>query len=139
MAITVAGKGKGRRRGRYTRDERIRLARLTTKLFELWGLELCTQAVLLGLSPASRATLTRYRSGHPLADQPDRLERVGHLLGIHKCLQMLYPLNPELRHSWVGARNQRLDGHAPVEIMLRDGLPGIVAVRVLTEEMCRDH
>jgi hypothetical protein len=120
------------------REERIRLAGLVTTLFDLWRLDSRTQAVLLGISPGSRTTLSRYRNGHPLAATRDRLERVGHLIGIHKCLQILYPKNPELRNSWVGARNQWLKGQSPVDVMTAHGLPGIATVRLLAEELCRN-
>jgi hypothetical protein len=123
---------------RYTREERIRLACLITALFDHWRLPTQTQAALLGLPTGSPATMVRYRRGRPLSDRKHVLERVGHLLVIHRCLHTLYPQNPELRHSWVSARNRRLSGHSPLVVMIDHGLPGLVVVRLLAEAMVQE-
>ncbi len=44
-------------------DARRKLARLVTRLFELWDLPAADQLELLGLSRTSRAQISRYRKG----------------------------------------------------------------------------
>lgn len=110
------------------RGNRARLARMVVRLFDRWGIRAPDQAVLLGLSPDSRATLARYRRGEPLADNTDLLARAGHLLGIHKALRMLFPHDRDLAYRWVSTPNRRFRGHKPLET-LKQGYEGILAVR----------
>jgi hypothetical protein len=110
------------------RASRERLARLIVALFERWRLSPPEQAMLLGLSPDSRATLARYRKGEPLADSADLLARAGHLLGIHKSLRIIFPHDPDLAYRWVGAPKRRFGDRAPLEVM-KQGYEGILAVR----------
>jgi len=110
------------------RDARARLARMMVELFDHWELAAPDQALLLGLSPDSRATVARYRKGEPLADSADLLARAGHLLGIHKALRIFFPHDRDLAYRWVGQRNSRF-GRAPLDIMKEHGFEGILAVR----------
>ena len=112
-----------------SREARSRLAVMVTKLLEHWSLTTAEQAELLGLSSGSRSTLGRYRSGEPLADNRDLLDRAGHLLGIHKALRILFPHDLDLAYRWVGTPNRRFDGAAPLEVMKKHGYEGILAVR----------
>ena len=111
------------------REARARLAKLVVALFDRWALTPADQAVLLGLSPASRSTLARYRRGEPLADSADLLARVGHLLGIHKALRIIFPHDRDLAYRWIAAPNRRFDGASPLDVIRRYGYEGILAVR----------
>jgi hypothetical protein len=123
----IAEAGTGRRP--YVAEDRARLARMVTRLFDHWGLDPGTSAALLGLSENSRTAISRYRKGAPLPDSRDLLDRVGNLFGIHKSLRLIYPHNRDLAYLWPTSRNRRLDNLTPVEIMVEQGLPGIVAMR----------
>jgi transcriptional regulator with XRE-family HTH domain len=111
-----------------TRDARTRLALMVTRLLDHWRLSMREQAEVLGLSPASRSTLARYRSGEPLADSRDLLDRAGHLLGIHKSLRLLFPHDRELAYRWMTQPNRRL-GRRPVDLVIERGFEGLLAVR----------
>jgi transcriptional regulator with XRE-family HTH domain len=111
------------------REARARLAKLVVALFDHWALSPADQAALLGLSPASRSTLARYRRGEPLADSADLLARAGHLLGIHKSLRIVFPHDRDLAYRWIAAPNRRFDGASPLEIIKRYGYEGMLAVR----------
>lgn len=111
------------------RASRERLARLIVALFERWRLSPPEQAMLLGLSPDSRATLARYRKGEPLADSADLLARAGHLLGIHKALRILFPHDRDLAYRWIGTPNRRFNDATPLDVMKKYGYEGILAVR----------
>jgi len=110
------------------RHARSRLAAMVTRLFGHWQLNGVEQAAVLGLSPGSRSTLARYRSGEPLADNRDLLDRAGHLLGIHKSLRLLFPHDRDLAYRWMTAPNRRL-GARPVDIVALHGFEGLLAVR----------
>lgn len=111
-----------------TRETRERLARLVTRLFEHWQLPAAEQAALLGLSADNRSTLARYRKGDPLADSRDLLDRVGHLLGIHKSLRILFPHDRDLAYRWMTTPNRRF-GARPVDIVVQHGFEGLLALR----------
>jgi hypothetical protein len=98
--------------------DRRKLASLVMKLFAKWNLDNATCLRLLGMSPNSRSLLAGYRAGtKALPANPDTLDRVSYLLGIHKGLRMLFPHDQTLRFGWVKMPNRRLDGRAPLAIM----------------------
>jgi hypothetical protein len=110
------------------RSSREGLARMVVTLFDHWRLSAADQALLLGLSPDSRATLARYRKGEPLADSADLIARAGHLLGIHKALRIIFPHDLDLAYRWISTPNRRFGDRTPLELM-RQGYEGILAVR----------
>lgn len=109
------------------RPARIRLARMTCRLFQHWQIDVPTQARLRGLSRQGNA-IYRYRHGGPLPKRRDLLDRVGLLFGIHKALRLTYPQDRELAYRWPTARNKTLNDRSPVDVMLKHGLPGLAAV-----------
>ncbi len=111
-----------------TRTSRGRLAAMVTRLLDNWHLSATEQAIVLGLSGASRSTLTRYRKGEPLADSRDLLERAGHLLGIHKSLRMLFPHDRDLAYRWMTQVNSRI-GARPVDLVIERGFEGLLVLR----------
>jgi hypothetical protein len=111
-----------------SREARGRLAVMVTRLLDHWQLTATEQAEVLGLSAASRSTLARYRSGEPLADSRDLLDRAGHLLGIHKSLRLLFPHDRDLAYRWMKQSNRRL-GARPVDVVIEQGFEGLLAVR----------
>ena len=111
-----------------SREARSRLAAMVMQLLEHWNLTTAEQAEVLGLSSGSRSTLGRYRSGEPLADSRDLLDRAGHLLGIHKSLRLLFPHDRDLAYRWMTTPNRRLGGR-PVDVVVAHGFEGLLAVR----------
>ncbi|MCF6247702.1 MAG: hypothetical protein L3J69_10105 [Desulfobacula sp.] len=109
-------------------ESRKSMAKLVTKLFELWKLPAADQLNLLGLSETSRAMLTKYRKGNAIPNSRDMIDRVGLLLSIHKSLRLLYPYNNDFRQQWVSKRNQMMNNSRPVEIMKEKGIIGIATV-----------
>jgi hypothetical protein len=110
------------------REARGRLASMVTQLLEHWRLTATEQAEVLGLSPGSRSTLARYRSGEPFADNRDLLDRAGHLLGIHKSLRLLFPRDRDLAYRWMTQPNRRF-GTRPVDLIIDPGCEGLLSVR----------
>ncbi len=109
--------------------DRGALAKMITRLFEHWKLSSDDQLALLGLAPGNRAALTRYRKGEPLAPSRDLQERVGHLLGIHKNLRLLFPHDRDLAYAWMDTRNRAFNGRTPVEVIREWGFAGLLMVR----------
>ena len=72
-------------------QDRGALAKMVMTLLDHWKLSTEDQAALLGIAANNRSALSNYRSGKPIGTSRDQYERVGHLLGIHKNLRLLFP------------------------------------------------
>ena len=102
-------------------DSNKRLAQMIINLFGHWQLSSKDQKALLGgLDPAQLAEC--------LSESQDLHTRVGHLLGIHKSLRVMFPQNLDLAYRWVSQSNGRFGNTPPLEIM-KKGQEGLVAVR----------
>lgn len=110
-------------------DDKGALAKMVMRLLDHWKLSTEDQASLLGVSASSRGTLSRYRKGEPIGTSRDQYERVGHLLGIHKNLRLLFPQNRELAYRWITSRNKAFDNLTPLDVMKEWGFVGLVMVR----------
>ncbi|HEY5810890.1 MAG TPA: antitoxin Xre-like helix-turn-helix domain-containing protein [Povalibacter sp.] len=118
-----------------TRDERVVLARAVTRLFELWQLGAADQLMLLGMNETNRIALQRYAKGEALAANRDLLERVGHLLGIHKSLKLLYPKNPDIVAGWMSSPHAAFEAARPVDVVRRFGFAGLLMIRGTLDRM----
>ena len=98
-------------------------------LLDHWKLPTEDQAALLGIAPNNRAALMRYRKGEAIGTSRDQFERVGHLLGIHKNLRLLFPQNRELAYRWMTTRNKAFDHLSPVDVVKEWGFAGLLMVR----------
>ena len=110
-------------------QDRGALAKMVMTLMDHWKLSTEEQAALLGIAASNRAALTRYRKGEPIGTSRDQYERVGHLLGIHKNLRLLFPKNRDLAYRWMSTRNRAFDNHTPVEVVSQWGFAGLLMVR----------
>lgn len=110
-------------------QDRGTLAKMIMVLLDHWQLSTEDQAALLGIAPSNRAALTRYRKGEPIGTSRDQYERVGHLLGIHKNLRLLFPQNRDLAYRWMSTRNKAFENLSPVEVVKNYGFTGLLMVR----------
>lgn len=110
-------------------DHRGALAAMVMTLLDHWKLSTEDQSAMLGLASSSRATLGRYRRGEPIGASRDQRERVGHLLGIHKSLRLLFPQNRDLAYRWMTQRNLAFNNLTPVDVVKEWGFAGLLAVR----------
>ena len=110
-------------------EDRGALAKMVMKLLDHWNLSTEDQAALLGLATSNRAALSNYRSGKPIGSSRDQFERVGHLLGIHKNLRLLFPQNRDLAYRWMSTRNKAFDNLTPVDVVKEWGFAGLLMVR----------
>lgn len=105
------------------------LAKMVMRAFDYWKLGTEEQLAMLGLATNNRAALGRYRRGEPLAANRDLLERVGHLLAIHKNLRLIFPQDRDLAYTWMSQRNKAFEGLTPVEVIKEWGFAGMLVVR----------
>src|SRR4051794_5917289 len=91
-----------------------------------WGLDAAQQMALLGLT--SRTTFFRWKKIPPTALPPDTLERLSHVFGIYKSLQILLP--DAAAAGWIHRPNDAplFEGRRALELMLT-GVAGLFLVR----------
>lgn len=95
------------------------------RLAEDWDLSTDEQLTLLG-SPGRSTFFKWKKSGGNLPQ--DTIERISHMLGIYKSLQILLP-NPESADGWIKKPNTYFDGRSALEVMLDGQVVDIYRVR----------
>ena len=115
-----------------THDRRV-IAKMFMRLFACWTLTSDEMGSALGLSPSDHSTLEKLRNGSPVALSRHSMVRAGHLLGIHKNLRRLFPLNRDLAYAWMKTSNLAFDSRTPIEVIGEHGLTGMLMVRAYLE------
>jgi len=112
--------------------ERLRLTpaaiRGVVALADLWRLGASEASALLGdISERSWFRLKKRESDEALAQ--DQLMRISLLVGIFKGLRLIF--SEPLADEWVRLPNQGavFGGQAPLDLMIRGGIPAMVRVR----------
>ncbi len=103
------------------------LLKMTFRLFEIWRLDAHQQAILLGVH--STSTIYRWRKYGAKRLRIETLERIAHLLAIHKRLRLLFYRNPDLGRDWVRTNNKAFKGKPPIDTMLRGRISDLELVR----------
>lgn len=111
-------------------NDRIYLGRMVLNTLDEWGIRARDQLAMLAL-PAGTSTrmLRRYQDETPLPDDPAVMKRVEHLLGIADALRTTFPRNARIGILWLQQPCKRLRRRRPLDIMLEDGLSGLITVR----------
>ena len=108
--------------------QRLSRAGLATffRIAEEWKLDASQQMTLLGLT--SRTTFFRWKKSAPTALPPDTLERLSHVFGIYKSLEILLP--GPAGAGWIHRPNAAplFEGRAALGLML-GGIAGLFLVR----------
>ena len=96
------------------------------KMGELWGLSTEEQRLLLG--GISKSTYHRWKKDQDATLSIDQLERISHLLGIYKNLQILLPASA---NDWVRRPNTHplFGGEPALTVMVQGGISGLKMVR----------
>ena len=96
------------------------------RIADEWELDGTQQMTLLGLT--SRTTFFRWKKAPPTALPPDTLERLSHVFGIYKSLQILLPVPAAA--AWIHQPNAAplFDGRPALDLML-GGVAGLFLVR----------
>ena len=113
-----------------TPEDRTELARMVVNLLNDWGVEAADQVNLLALPEGTRTRmLRRYQEDTPLPDDPAIMKRVEHLMGIAEALRTTFPRNASIGLLWLKQPCKRLRRRRPMDIMVEDGLSGLITVR----------
>jgi hypothetical protein len=110
--------------------ERLSGAGLRTffRISELWDLAVEEQMGLLGLR--SRSTFFKWKRDRKARLDRDQLERISHVLGIYKALQILLP-EASAADAWVKRPNRAEPflGRPALDLMVQGGINGLFNVR----------
>jgi len=106
---------------------------LTVRIMEIldgWGMSSAEIISLIAL-PEKTPTraLRRYRDNTPFPISPELEERLEHIIGITDALRTSYPHNPQMGKMWIRQRSKKLNNQIPLQIILDDGLEGIIEIR----------
>lgn len=118
------------------KDDRLRLTAMIFRLFQLWKINDEAQPVLLGLPPKNKQSFSKYMVEKGVPNSPDVLDRVGHLLSIHKSLRMLYKHDLDLAYTWVTCPNRAFDGKSPLSVMMTYRFAGLLRVKAYLDRAC---
>ena len=111
-------------------EARKALAEAVLAQLDAWQLHPVNQAALLGLED-----IGSIKAGEPLPLDDEVLERTSHLLAMGRALYRLLPYQPDKRSSWLGEKNDLLDGATPLQWMLM----GLEQMRMLRRMLDTDH
>ena len=113
-----------------TQEDRTQLGRMVVNLLEEWGVRPSDAVNILALPKGTKGrALRRYQEDTPLPDDPEVMKRVEHLMGIADALRTTFPRNANIGLIWLKQPCKRLRRRRPLEIMIEDGLSGLITVR----------
>ena len=113
-----------------TQEDRVDLGRMVVNMLDDWGIKPSDQVNVLALPDGTPARmLRRYHEDTPLPDNPDVLKRVEHLMGIADALRTTFPRNAQIGLLWLKQPCRRLRRRRPMDIIVEDGLSGLISVR----------
>ena len=96
------------------------------RITELWEVSNKEATVLLG-NPG-RSTFYKWKRGDARSVPHDTIRRVSYVLGIYKCLQILFK-SPEQADAWIRRPNAAFGGQAALARMLAGDVIDLAAVR----------
>lgn len=100
------------------------------RIVDLWKISADQTRVLLG-SP-SRSTFYSWKKGQGGLLPRDALERVSHILGIYKGLQVLFP-DPRQADEWIQKPNDAFGGQSALDRMLAGNVADLQTVRAYVD------
>ena len=113
-----------------TQEDRTQLGRKVVNLLDNWDIRATDQISILGLPEDTRTrVLRRFQDDTPLPDDPVVMKHVEHLLGIAEALRTTFPRNASIGLIWLKQPCKRLRSRRPMDILVEDGLSGLITVR----------
>jgi hypothetical protein len=90
------------------------------KIAELYRFTREEQALLLGLKADNRQRLNALQSKREIPVDADKFNRVGNLLGIHKCLRIMFPHNRDLVYAWMKTPREVFQNQSALQFIASD-------------------
>lgn len=113
-----------------TMDEQIAVTVRIMEILDGWGMSSAEIMSLLAL-PEKTPTraLRKYRDNTPFPITSELEERLEHIIGITDALRTSYPHNPQMGKMWIRQRSKKLNNQIPLQIIVENGLEGIIEIR----------
>lgn len=113
-----------------THDEQITVTVGIMEILDSWKMSAAEIISLLDL-PEKTPTraLRKYRDSTPFPVSASLVERIEHIIGITDALRTSYPHNPQMGQMWIRQRSKKLNNQIPLQIIIEEGLQGIIEVR----------
>ena len=111
-------------------DQQVALTVRIMEILDGWGMSAAEIISLIAL-PEKTPTraLRRYRENTAFPISPELEERIRHIMGITDALRTSYPHNPNMGKMWIRQRSKKLNNQIPLQIIIENGLEGIVEIR----------
>lgn len=111
-------------------EDSVSLTRSIMSILDSWGLSGEALMSVLDLPEGTpKRALRKYRDNTPFPDTEQVYERLEHIIGIADALRTTYPHNPPMGILWLQQKNRQFQGRIPLQIILDDGLQGLMEVR----------
>ena len=113
-----------------TADEQVAHTVRIMEILDGWGLSASEIISLLDL-PEKTPTraLRRYRENTAFPLSESLIDRIEHIIGITDALRTSYPHNPQMGKMWIRQRSKKLQNQIPLQIIVENGLQGIIEIR----------
>ncbi len=117
---------------KITPDNISELTPQVIAMLDSWGLSSAQMLTVLGLSDTVKPRdLRKFRArAKPLPFSSELAERVEHIAGIIDALRTSFPFSAEFRSMWLYQKHRRFNQRQPLAVILSEGLPGLIKVRV---------
>ena len=113
-----------------TQDEQVTLTVHIMEILDGWGMSSAEIISLIALPDKTPTrALRRYRENTAFPFSAELEERLGHILGITDALRTSYPHNPNMGKMWIRQRSKKLNNQIPIQIIIENGLEGIIEIR----------
>lgn len=113
-----------------TQDEQVTLTIRIMEILDGWGMSAAEIISLLALPEKTPArALRRYRENTAFPITAEVEERLEHIIGITDALRTSYPHNPQMGKLWIRQRSKKLKNQIPLQIIIENGLQGIIEIR----------
>lgn len=115
---------------KLAQEEQVALTVRIMEILDGWGMSSAEIISLVAL-PEKTPTraLRRYRENTSFPISPELEERLEHIIGITDALRTSYPHNPQMGKMWIRQRSKKLNNQIPLQIIVENGLEGIVEIR----------
>jgi len=119
--------------------EKVReaLGRAFWKIAGKYGLSRTEQAAILGIK-ANNQRLGSMEENGEIPDDPDKVLRASHLVGIHKSLRVMFPQNREVVYHWLKTKRELFKGKSAMEYIM-EGDPSASIMRLYSVRRLLDQ
>ncbi len=111
-------------------QQRATLSRIVMQILDDWEIEDNDKIKVLSLPADTKPrAMNRYRNSAAFPDTLEVNQRIEQLIAISEALRTTYPHNYRMSMHWLNTPHRRFNQRTPLNIILDNGLNGMMAVR----------